>query len=259
MKRARRSPERSPFPRRLPEITIKPSRAKPFAVACRELLWWFVVPEVGDRTLWATYDPPDWTITSFTDMRVTRPAVIHGVEGVEIEVADVAFGEDSASPIRTMYGRLTAKTAQYLAVASVEDERLRFRTFLDKGFERDWGELPRRFKDRGRFVREPDGSFRRTRRDPEAAGAGVFRVQLGRRGFTCLRVFYLDGPLSDSHTTLLEAYLTKAGRTILQRHYCQESRGKGHVCEARPAVVVDGVGFLPWYDCLSHLACGIKA
>jgi hypothetical protein len=258
MEQPRRSRKRSPFPRRLPEITIRPSRAKPFAVACRELLWWFAVPEAGDRTLWAVYDPPDWRITSFTDMRVTRPAVVDAIEGVEIEVTDVGFVEDSESPIRTIYGRLTPKTAQYLAVVSSDGGTVRLRTFLEEGFDKDWGELPRLFADRGRFVLQPDGTFRRTRGRPEAIGAGVFRVHVADNRFTCLRVFHLDGALKDPHATLIEAYLTRAGRTVLQRHYCQESRRKGHVSEARPPIVIDGVRFLPWYDCLSHIACGIK-
>ena len=258
MKQPRRSRKRSPFPRRLPEITIKPSRGKPFAVACRELLWWFAVPEAGDRTLWAAYDPPDWTLTSVTHMRVTRPAVVDGAEGVEIEITDVGFKADSESPIRTIYGRLTPKTSQYLAVVSIEGGKVRLRTFLEEGFERDWGEEPRLFADRGYFVARADGTFQRTRHDPQAIAAGVFRVGVADHRFTCLRVFHLDGAPADPHATLIEAYLTKAGRTVLQRHYCQKSRGKGHVSQARPPVVIDGVRFGPWYDCLSHIACGIK-
>ena len=86
----------------------------------------------------------------------------------------------------------------------------------------------------------------------------MFRMHVGDNRFTCLRVLHLDGALPGPHTTLLEAYLTRGGRTVLQRHYCQEARGKGHVSEARPAVVIDGVRFLPWYDCLSRIACGIR-
>ena len=202
------------------------------------------------------YDPPDWTLTSFTSMRATRPAVVHDVEGVEIEIADTELRGDPGAHIVRMYGRLTAKTAQYLAVVSVQKGKVRLRTHLEEGFGEDWGELVRCFEDRGQFVLQDDGAYRRTHDDPEGIGAGVFRVGIGDRRFTCLRVFYVDGPLTDSHATLLEAYLTRGGRTVLQRHYCQ-SRRKGHVSAARPALAIDGVRFLPWYDCLSHIACGI--
>ena len=257
MKPPTKARKRLPFPKHLPPIAIRPSRARPFAVACRELLWWFAVPKVGDRTLWASYDPPAWTLTGVTEMRATRPAVIHGVAGAAIEVAELTAREDLSDGVCGMCGRLTEETAEYLAVASMDDGTLRLRTFRDEGFEEDWGREQRRFEDRGRFAQQDDGTFRQTSDDPAALGAGVFRVHVGEQRFTCLRVFYLDGPLSGPRTTLLEAYLTRNGRTILQRHYCQPSR-RGQASQQRPPLTIDGVKLLPWYDCLGHLAIGMK-
>ena len=75
-----------PFPAVRPEIMITESSVKRFSVDCRELPWWFGIPEVGDRTLWAIYDPPDWKLSSVTEMDAVRSAQVHDLEGVEIVV-----------------------------------------------------------------------------------------------------------------------------------------------------------------------------
>ena len=46
-----RTATKQPFPAKRPKITVKPSRAKPFAVDCRELRWWFGRPLVGETTV----------------------------------------------------------------------------------------------------------------------------------------------------------------------------------------------------------------
>ncbi len=78
--------KRQPFPAKRPEIVITPSRAKPVAVDCRELRWWFGRPIVGERTLWAIYDGPDWHLTSATEMLALRPASVNDVAGIETQV-----------------------------------------------------------------------------------------------------------------------------------------------------------------------------
>jgi len=249
--------KRQPFPAHLPEIVITPSLAKPFAVACRELLWWFVVPEVGDRTMWATYGVPEGELTGVTELLARRPADIHGEKGVEIDVSNWDPKTGWTPSRMKIYGRLTRKTAEYLAVADTEGGTLRFRSFLDEGFERAWGPEPRRLRDRGRFVRQKDGSFRHKGDDPAAIGAGLFRLEVDGRDFACLRVLYVTERLPDEHATLVEAYLTKSGRTILQRHYCQKA-GEVDRDQDRAPIVIDEVRFVAWYDCLSHIACGIK-
>ena len=77
---------RQPFPVRQPEIAIARSRGKSFAVDFKELPWWFGVPAVGNHTLWAIYDPPEWKPASVTEMQGVCPAEIHGVECVEINI-----------------------------------------------------------------------------------------------------------------------------------------------------------------------------
>lgn len=261
-----------PFPRFRPTITITPSRAKPFAVDSRELF--FVKLELGASALWATYDPPEWKLTNVSNMRVVRPCVIHGIEGVEIEQDD--WEPDTGWQVETfrMYARLTETTTQWLATLHIREGKQVLYTFLDEGFDADWGEQPRRLEDRKHLVLKKDGTYRlrRSKRGPGHAviAAGVFRVRIGERAFTCLRVFDLgtEGKGISENIILSESYLTRRGRTVLFRRYNgrQWELGWGQWSSDQSwderfpdndRIVIDGSVFVHWYDCLSNLACGI--
>ena len=193
MTRKRKTRKSQPFPRRRPEITITTSRAKSFAVDCRELC--FVVPKVGETALWATYDPPKWTLTDVSNMWAVRPCVVHGIEGVEIEQHDWEPRTGWQVNVFRTYGRLTKDTAQWLATMHVRDGKQVLYTFLDEGFDADWGEMPRRWADRGCLVLKKDGTYhlKRSKRhwQHDVVASGVFRVKIGPKAFTCLRVFDL--------------------------------------------------------------------
>jgi hypothetical protein len=96
----------------------------------------------------------------------------------------------------------------------------------------------------------------------------MFRVRVGRRAFTCLRVFQVqDGQSAFERGILVEAYLTRSGRTVLFRRYNGRlwQIHRGSTCGGPPwderlpehaRIVIDGATFVHWYDCLSGLACG---
>ncbi len=272
MSNRNRSPKAQPFPRHRPDIVITPSKAKPFAVDFRELPWWFGIPVVGNRSLGAIYYPPDWTLTEIIEMHAVRPASIHATECVELEENDWEPEKGWTMDAWKMYGRLTEDAVQWLATFRIVKGKRVLYTFLDEGFDEDWGEMPRRLEDRGRFVLEKDGSFkqRRSRRhcSAEAIGAGMFRVRIGERALTCLRVLDVHEEPSEKGI-LFEAYLTRTGRTVLGRRYNgrQWGRQPGSAHAKRPPwderfpkhnqIVIDGVMFVHWYDCLSGLAVGI--
>jgi RNA polymerase sigma factor (sigma-70 family) len=252
-----------PFPRRRPEIVISPSPAAPFAVDCQELCWWFGRPVVGDRTIWAQYYPPDWRVAYAYDMRARRDASIHGLDCVEIDV-DVWEPEGGWTPGEwTMWGQLAEDAVQWLAVAHLTDGRRRLQTYLDDGFDSDWGEPdPRRLSDQGRFVEDGPGVYTQRPRAAGEIGAGMFVVTVGEREFTCLRVLSVD-PQPQPGGILMEVYLTKEGRTVLCRRYNERTwgseRGRPPWDEALPdhaRLVVDGLTFVHWYDCLTGLALG---
>ena len=261
------------FPARRPEITITPSRAKPFAVDCRELPSWFLIPEIGERTTWVIYNPPDWRLTNLTDLRVVRPATIHGVDCVEIELRDDDWEEDEGwvHSEWTMYGRVAEDRVGWLATQKLVGDRRALYTFLDDDFDEDWGDDVRRMEDRGRYVTQKDGTYR-TRRSkrslsPEAVGAGMFRVTIGGRAFTCLRTIdcEYDSHPGTEHGVLFEAYITRKGRTVLGRRYngrfwaVKSNAWGGPPWDERypdnERLVIDGVTYVHWYDCLPSHAC----
>jgi len=274
--------KRQPFPNRRPRIEITPSRAKPFAVDCREDRWSFIVPDVGQHVWWAAYDDRDgvWTVTSVSLSMAARPARIHDVMGVEIIAHE--WEPDTGWSDNTDSRRYTGLTPEavlslgelHTGCGDPYDPTRTLHTFHDPLMADDWQDL-RRIEDRGRFILQTDGSYRLRRRkapkDCADIGAGVWRVQIGGRRFTCLRV--IDE--CDDEDTLMEVFLTRRGRTVLCRRYnerlweCDNPAvwRKWMGCEPRPwdeqlpdhaRIVIDGRVYVHWYDCLTGLALGIK-
>jgi len=263
-----------PFPLERPEITITPSNERPFEVDWRELAWWFGIPEVGDHMLWAIYDPPEWRLSYYYDLTALRPAVVHGIEGVEIASLEHEMGDKEQLSPTTFFARLTESRVQCLATIFLQDNRRRLYTLLDEGFDEDWGESQRRVRQTGRLVQQPDGSYRQRpehlRPGEHVEAMGVYQVTIGGRSFACLRVLDV-APVFTEKSILMEAYLTREGRTILCRRYNgrQWNREPGRAYADKPPwderfpthnrIVIDGVTFVHWYDCLSDRACGIDA
>lgn len=266
--------EKPPFPRRRPEITIAPGEEPLFEVDWQELAWWFGIPEVGDRALWALYYPPEWRLAWYYDMKALHPAIVHGMECVEIDTVAQEMGGQQQTQPWTLFGRLTENRVQYLATVSLQDGIRRLYALLDEGFDEDWGESQRRVRQTGRFVEQPDGSYRqhaeRLQPGDDVEGMGVYQVTIGGRSFTCLRVLDV-APVFTEESILMEAYLTREGRTVLCRRYNgrQWHRQPGSAHADKPPwderfpthnrIVIDGVTFVHWYDCLSDRACGLDA
>ncbi len=261
-----------PFPEVRPAIAIEPAGAEPFTLDFRELPWWFAVPEVGESGSAAWYDPPDWRLSSIQVRRALRPANVHELDCVELKVVERSAGDASSrGPAEwLMYGRLTGKKVQWVATAQLREGKRILRTFLDEGFAEDWGEAPRRVEDRGEFRRRPDDSLQWSPAgDPaQVSGAGAFRVAIGDRTFTCLRVFDVGDEPSEKGT-LVEAYLDSEGRTVLFRRYNGRlwAVGGGGGYDGPPweerfpehaRIVINEVTFVHWYDCLTDVACGIS-
>ena len=257
-----------PFPLRRPEVVITEINAEPFSVDCPELRCWFIVPKIGERSLYANYDPMDWKLTEVYELETVRQSRIHEIEGVEIDIHSWNSQTGWLPPVWQMYGRLTEGTVEYLAVSQLTDGKRNLYTYLDKNFDFDWGRMPRKVQDEGRFVRQADGSLEQVGSggNIEASGAGVFSVAVGERHFTCLRTFELDVPVTKiGHDfSIPESYVTEVGRTVLVRHYCHPDKtmidDQGNrekvVVDKDVQIVIDGVTFVHWYDSFSNLAFG---
>lgn len=257
--------KKQPFPIRRPEIIITALKEKPFSVDCPELRWWYIIPKVGERALFAMYHPPHWKLTDIYEMQAVRPARIHNIDGVEIDISEWKPKTGWMSSAWTLYGRLTEEKAQYLAKLFVHGGKRLLWTFLDEGFNDDWGEMPRKVENRDCFIRQKDGSFKQVYSplDLEAIGAGFFSVKIGDQSFTCLRVYDLKGSVKDkaSHGgEFTEGYMTMTGRTVLVRQFCPVGfpfeNFENKVADEKTKIVIDGVTFVHWYDSLSNLAFG---
>ena len=256
------------FPRHRPEIVITQINTEPFAVDCPELRCWFIVPKIGERSLYANYDPMDWKLTEVYELQVVRQSRVHDMDGVEIDV-HLWISQTGWMPSTwQMYGRLTEEWVEYLAVSQLSDGKRILYTYLDKDFDFDWGRMPRRLEDKGRFVRQADGSIKQVHSVDklEASGAGVFSVTVGERLFACLRIIELDVPVENigRDFSITESYITEVGRTVLVRHFCHPERTmyndqgirESVVLDKDVQIVIDGVTFVHWYDSISNLAFG---
>jgi hypothetical protein len=271
MNKRKAAAKRQPFLLHRPEIVITPSRAKPFSVDCRELPSWACIPEVGKRTLLAFYNPPAWKLTNVMEVDAVRPARIHDTDGVEMEVNDWEPQKGWTRGSWMVYARLTEKTVQWLATYRVVNDRRILYTFLDEGFEADYGEAPRTLKDSGRMIRQEGGFYKLKKPAKEVVhdifGAGIFRVKIGARAFTCLRILDIESKPSEKGILYI-SYITRKGRTVLGRRYNgrQWALHRGSEYAGLPwderfpkndRLVIDGVTFVHWYDVLSHLAFAI--
>lgn len=260
--------KKQPFPLRRPEVIITQIKTEPFSVDCPELRNWFIVPKIGERSLYGNYDPMDWKLTEVYELEVFRQSRVHDIEGVEIDIHAWKSQTGWMPSAWQMYGRLTEEAAEFLAVSQLYDGKRLLYTYLDKDFDFDWGRMLRKLEDHGRFVAQADGSLQQVHSvdNVEASGAGVFSVTVGERHFTCLRIFELHVPVTKigRDFSIVESYVTEEGRTVLVRHYCHPEKtmidAQGNrekvVVDKDVQIVIDGVTFVHWYDSLSNLALG---
>ena len=270
-----------PFPLTRPEVSVTPSRARPFAVDCRCLASFGVGLDVGADGWMAWYDPPDWRLTSVSYMQTLRPAEIHGLDGVEIQMLEWEPSAPRWQEGYTHYARLTDSSFQCLAITHIRDGKRIVYTFLDEGFDQDWGDAPRRLEDTGRLKTNQNGScsLRLSAGKPGrlTIGAGMFRVRIGAESFTCLRS--IDSKLNSSsrdktsleQTIPAETFHTRSGQVALHRRYngrLWETGKKASPYAGRPwderfpdnaHMVINGALFVHWYDCLTDVSCRLGA
>ena len=260
--------KKQPFPLRRPEVVITQTNTEAFSADCPELRYWFIVPKIGERSLYANYEPMDWKLTEVYELQVVRHSRVHDIEGVEIDIHTWNSQTGWMPSAWQMYGRLTEEKVEYLAVSQLHNDKRVLYTYLDNDFDIDWERMPRRLVDQGRFVSQADCSLKQVHSvdNMEAIGAGVFSVAVGEKHFTCLRIIELDGPVTEleRYASITVSYVTEVGRTVLVQHFCHPEKAmlddQGNwervVVDKDVQVVIDDVTFVHWYDSLSNLAFG---
>ena len=264
----------SPFPEERPKVVVERLREKASPVDMRELTWWFVVPELHDEVRWAEYQPihggSEWRLTSTNTMHAARGAVLHDRQCVEIEVEEQRHPVDGvlvptpADRHTRVWGRLNDTEVEWLGVERLASDGTRkLRTFLDDGFELDWGTCPRRIDAGEWLVADEDGQIGRWRDSPTVFADGVFAVRVGEQTLTCTRVVEMEKDASELDVVIF-AFVDDGGRTILFRRYDgnrrvarDESRNRQDLLPQAERIVIDGMTFVHSYDYLTAMACGI--
>ena len=285
---ADRKPGKDSFPELRPEISIQKSEGTSFPIDLRELAWWFIVPEIGDRVRWADYEPARdgsaWKLTEVKEMAATRRAIIHGRSCVEIDMEARRYSDrDGLLPLNhdpeklprhtRIWGSLGETEVHWLAVESMKSDGTReFLTCLDEDFGWDFGMTPRLVEDKGYLVEQSDGTLAKKEGAPQVFSHGLYTVRIGDRAFECMRVFDFYEDASD-RAALVIAYVTHPGRTLLFRRYNGNLWGKRDEPphswgvemtweEDLPhtdRLVIDGVKYVHYYDSLTDAACGVRA
>ena len=270
-----------PFPLTRPEIAVEASEAILFVLDGRQMPGFRGAPVIGATSWMSWYDPPDWRLTSVWHSRTVRPAVIHGIEGVETQILEWEAPKPQWQESQTHFARTTDEACEWLAVTLLHGGKRILRTFLDEGFDREWGAAPRRLEDTGRLVAVDDGTCTLEalpgELDQIRVGAGMFNVRVGDREFECLREIHVGasvakGTASLERGILVESFYTRTGELVLWRRYNgrrwkQEanlpySPHAGMRWDERfpdnARLVINGAMFVHWYDCLTDASIGIE-
>ncbi|MDE0635442.1 MAG: hypothetical protein OXI43_06275 [Candidatus Poribacteria bacterium] len=206
-----------PFPPTRPDIKIVESSDRIIEVDCQELQWWFAIPKMGERYMWAEYDGATQKLDAVTEMIPTAPATIRDIDCVEIQFKEWLAKDWPPSP-DLMYVAIDETHTRWISVVNTIDGRRIFNTIGDEWFEAQWGgPCKRRIVDDGRYQLQPDGSYKLT--DGQGFGAGTYHVTIGENTFHCLRV--LDADITKEHgDELAEVYIEEeTGRTVFFRRY----------------------------------------
>jgi len=236
------------FPAGRPDVVVRPCGDGPIEVDWIDLLGWGVAPVPGERGCWAAYDPPSWRLTAVSLLSAEDTCQVHGVGGVAITVASYEPATGWQHPAGRMWARLTEADREWLAVYLPSSDPGQLVTFLDDGFDQDWGRWPRRAACDG-WVKLVDDDLVRQHPDGLESGfyAGVEPVEIVIAGANhrCLRVIGVEDP-KPVDGVITEHFVNAEGRQVYQRHW----RSGREQTPGEPTLRFEGLEYVPWYDCL---------
>lgn len=256
------------FPESIPEYKIEVLDKAPFAVRWEELLGWFLVPRLGEKSAFAIYDRPDGKCSWVHYNEVVGEAEVHGIRGVEIACRSWDYREEKEGlyppkhePERTLVAQLTDTHCRYLASTETVNGVKRYSTFLDGDeFTGNWG-----FGEEncGKEVNiAPKGDVVRKGREVTFADkkylldvVGRYNVTVNGKTYDTICVMDIEANVNG---TVTEQFIDENGRTVLWRIYCQNDflfpKYQKLWTEMLPdseTLSVNGLTYVHWYDCIT--------
>ncbi len=262
------TPMRTVMPKKLPDYTITPSALPPFECKWEELMGWFIVPRLGEKLSWAMYDFPDRLRTEADELTVVGRAMVHGIEGVEIEVKTLDPMEcnqtgDSAEYVqRSFVAQLTDTHCRILSETHERSGVKYLYTFLDgDDFLSNWGFGPdncgneTHLRPKGDIIREGNVITTKAGAKELMDVVGRYEVSIGGKTYDTICVLmheaYMGGMVS-------EQFIDQHGRTILWRRFNandwqQEHYGKPwtELLPDSETLTINGKTYVHWYDCIT--------
>ncbi len=262
------TPMKSVMPKILPDYAITASPLPPFLCKWEELMGWFIVPKLGEKLSWAMYDFPERIRTEEDHLRVVGRALVHGIEGVEIEVETLdpmsnnQTGDDDAYVQRSFVAQLTDTHCRILSETHSQGGLKQMYTFLDgDAFLNNWGfgedncgnEI--HLAPKGLITREGNVLTTRDGQKELMDVVGRYTVTIGGRIYDTVCVVmheaYMGGMAS-------EQFIDEHGRTVLWRRFNADDWQHDHYgktwSEMLPdseTLIINGKTYVHWYDCIT--------
>lgn len=250
------------LPKFMPEYKIEKSDKEPFSVKWEELMGWFLVPKQGERISWGMYDMPCRKLDYCYDMKVTGRAMVHGIEGVEIDVEETdSEGNKGPNIERSFVAQLTDTHCRYLAALQEENGLKQYTTFLDgDAFMPNWGFGEDNCGNETNLY--PKGDIQRNGNEVASADKDFLLDIVGRYNVTINGKTYDTVCVMDIETyntdVVSEQFLDKDGRTVLWRRFnrndwCFNHYGKlwTELLPENERLLINGETFVHWYDCIT--------
>lgn len=256
------------LPNHLPEYTVRWSDNAPFPVKWEELMGWFLVPRLGEALTWGMYDMPSRRLSHLCSMAVTGPAVVHGIQGVELTAHEgpcpapgIPLPIPGSTADWTFVAQLTDTHCRYLAAQHMESGVKRYDTFLDgDAFLPNWGfgesncghEINLRPKGdilrRGEVITAADKDFL-------LDIVGRCAVTIGGRTYDAVCIMDVE---TYNSGVVSEQFLDKNGRTVLWRRFNRDDWATDRYGEpwtqllpGNERLTVNGRTYVHWYDCVT--------
>lgn len=256
------------MPKRLPDYTIIPSELPPFECRWEELMGWFIVPKLGEKLSWAMYDFPDRIRTEADELTVSGRAMVHGIEGVEIQVRTFdpmennQTGDDDRYVQRSFVAQLTDTHCRILSETHEQGGMKYVWTFLDGDeFLQNWGFGENNcgnetlLRPKGIITRKGNMLTARPEVNEAMDVVGRYTVTINGKTYDTVCVImheaYMGGMVS-------EQFIDTNGRTVLWRRFNANDWRIDHYGKTwdemlpdSEQLVINGKKYVHWYDCIT--------